>query len=267
MLVDVNRYLDEANKWVGTKEGSNKHKELLDIYNGQRSLPRRYLMGVNDAWCAAFVSAIAVKVGCDDVFPVECSCWQMEKEAGIRGYVINREGSQPGDFILYDWQQDGTVDHVGVIVGRDGLGLTVLEGNKNNAVGKREISVRSTNIRTVFRIPWLGASASVVPATKNNLDVARQVLRGVWGNGSDRVQRLKEAGYNVDVIQGLVNQLYGGAVVVAGDREPTSTDINYMVAQEVIEGKWGNGAEREERLANQGYDYQIIQSIVNSILK
>ena len=38
------------------------------------------------------------------------------------------------------------------------------------------------------------------------------------------------------------------------------------LAKEVIAGKWGNGAEREEALSAAGYDYNAIQSTVNSML-
>lgn len=42
---------------------------------------------------------------------------------------------------------------------------------------------------------------------------------------------------------------------------------NYDVALEILTGKWGNGAERRERLTAAGYDYQAVQSIVNSLVK
>ncbi len=38
---------------------------------------------------------------------------------------------------------------------------------------------------------------------------------------------------------------------------------NAQVAQEVLQGKWGNGEERKQRLAAAGYDYNAVQSIVN----
>ena len=38
------------------------------------------------------------------------------------------------------------------------------------------------------------------------------------------------------------------------------------LAKEVIDGKWGNGAEREKRLTEAGYDYNAVQSRVNEIL-
>ena len=40
--------------------------------------------------------------------------------------------------------------------------------------------------------------------------IAREVLAGKWGNGPDRVARLKKAGYNYDAIQKRVNQILGG---------------------------------------------------------
>ena len=47
--------------------------------------------------------------------------------------------------------------------------------------------------------------------------------------------------------------------------EPKKT--NYDIAEEVINGKWGNGDERKRRLTEAGYDYDSIQAIVNSKVK
>lgn len=42
---------------------------------------------------------------------------------------------------------------------------------------------------------------------KSNLDVAKEILEGKWGNGGDRKKRLTEAGYNYEDVQGIVNAL------------------------------------------------------------
>lgn len=42
---------------------------------------------------------------------------------------------------------------------------------------------------------------------KSDEEVAKEVLQGMWGNGADRVNKLKEAGYNPKSIQNLVNGL------------------------------------------------------------
>lgn len=45
----------------------------------------------------------------------------------------------------------------------------------------------------------------VKPIAKSNEEIANEVINGVWGNGDDRKKRLTDAGYNYDIIQGIVN--------------------------------------------------------------
>ena len=42
---------------------------------------------------------------------------------------------------------------------------------------------------------------------------------------------------------------------------------NYDAACEVLEGKYGNGMERKERLEADGFSYDAVQSIVNCLVK
>lgn len=54
---------------------------------------------------------------------------------------------------------------------------------------------------------WVNAE-NVQPVTKKTVDeIAREVIRGDWGNGDERKKRLTEAGYNYTVVQARVNQL------------------------------------------------------------
>lgn len=48
--------------------------------------------------------------------------------------------------------------------------------------------------------------------------------------------------------------------------ENTSKKSNEELANEVIRGDWGNGADRKTRLTNAGYDFSAIQDIVNEKL-
>lgn len=49
-------------------------------------------------------------------------------------------------------------------------------------------------------------------------------------------------------------------------KEPfTKTPLE--IAKEVIQGKWGIGAERKRRLTEAGYDYAAIQKLVNTLLR
>lgn len=101
-------------------------------------------------------------------------------------------------------------------------------------------------------------SVSTAPAKKDNTTIAREVLAGQWGNGTDRKARLQAAGYDYNAIQAEVNRLAGGGSAPAKKSVDT-------VAREVLAGKWGNGADRKRRLQEAGYDYNAVQNRVNQL--
>ncbi len=51
------------------------------------------------------------------------------------------------------------------------------------------------------------ANTSSTPAKKSIDELAREVIRGDWGNGQDRKNRLTAAGYNYSEVQKRVNQM------------------------------------------------------------
>ena len=103
------------------------------------------------------------------------------------------------------------------------------------------------------------ASTTTPSTSKTTEEVAKEVIAGKWGNGEDRKQRLTAAGYNYSLIQAKVNELMGAKTTVS------SKSINEL-AQEVIQGKWGNGEERKNRLISAGYDYSAVQAKVNELM-
>lgn len=52
---------------------------------------------------------------------------------------------------------------------------------------------------------------------KPNLEIAKEVLAGKWGNGNDRRTRLTNAGYNYSDIQSIVNALLSDSGEVQED--------------------------------------------------
>lgn len=48
---------------------------------------------------------------------------------------------------------------------------------------------------------------TVAPAKKTNEQIAKEVVKGLWGNGAERKKRLTEAGYDAAAIQKIVNRL------------------------------------------------------------
>jgi hypothetical protein len=106
-----------------------------------------------------------------------------------------------------------------------------------------------------------GGGGQPAPSRKSNEQIADEVLSGQWGNGDDRKTRLRNAGYDYDTIQRIVNQRAGGGAPVA--HRSTLTEI----AREVIAGHFGNGPERRRRLEGQGWNYASVQAEVNRLLK
>lgn len=70
------------------------------------------------------------------------------------------------------------------------------------------------------------------------------------------------------VLNGLVRRreaerkLFLKAVSVAGVVKTAE-----QIAKEVLDGKWGNGAERKKKITQAGYDYSEIQAIVNKLVR
>lgn len=141
--------------WVGKKEADKTHQEIIDIYNAHRPLARGYKVKYTDAWCATTVSAAAIKLGYTDIIPTECGCGQMiELFKKIGSWVENdAHVPSPGDIMFYDWDDSGNGDntgwpeHVGVVEKVVDNKITVIEGNYNDSVKRRNMSVNSKNIR------------------------------------------------------------------------------------------------------------------------
>lgn len=203
--------------WLGWSEQNGKYKEIIDIYNSHKPLAVGYAVQYSDAWCDACVSAAAIKAGMTDLIGTECGC---ERHVAIfqqKGIWIE-DGTitpQRGDIILYNWDDatqpnDGGSDHIGVVTGVKNGQITVIEGNKSDAVGYRTIPVGWGYIRGYARPKYEQAAASeeTKPAATKTVDeLAEEVINGFWGNGSDRRDALTAAGYDYDAVQARVNEL------------------------------------------------------------
>lgn len=147
--------ITQARQWLGYNEYDGSHKEIINIYNAHRPLPRGYKVQYTDHWCATFVSAVAIKAGATDLIPVECGCQEMIELAKKMGIWIEDDSYVPttGDIILYDWQDSGSgdnvgyADHVGFVDSVNNNVIKALEGNKNNSVEYRSIPINGKYIR------------------------------------------------------------------------------------------------------------------------
>lgn len=160
-----------AKQYINCKESDGSHRKIIDGYNAVTPLPRSYRVTYSDAWCATFVSFVAIKAGLTDIMPRECGCGAMIQLYQKLGRWVENDAyvPKPGDVILYDWDDNGLgdcvgyPDHVGIVTAVSGNSITVIEGNKNNAVGYRTIAVDGRFIRG-YGIPNYASKATTEPS-------------------------------------------------------------------------------------------------------
>lgn len=151
----ASKVVEQAQAWIGRKESDGSHKEIIDVYNSHKPLARGYAVKYTDAWCSTFVSAVAVKLGYTDIIPTECGCEKHIQLFKNIGAFVEDENVKPeaGWVIFYDWEDNnvgdnrGNADHVGIVEKVSGLTITVIEGNINNSVGRRNLQVNGRYIR------------------------------------------------------------------------------------------------------------------------
>ena len=197
----------QATRWLGIREGSPEHREILAVYNAIRPLPRGYAVTENDPWCAVFASAAAVMAGAGERYPLECSCSRIVELAKNMGIWVEEDGHVPraGDWVLYNWQAKsegddaGAPDHVGVVIGVEKGEILAVEGNYDDAVKQRRFPLdweklrgfvcpkreESTHFRTLDEVPAyaratiekLTADGSLLGVAEDDLGLSEELIR------------------------------------------------------------------------------------------
>ncbi len=204
-------YALAAAQWLGTKEGSREHRQLLALYNSLQPLPRGYAMTERDPWCAAFVCAAAVQAGVEDRFPMECSCPRIVEQAKQMGIWVENDAYVPriGDWVLYDWDAEGTADavgspdHIGVVVGLEDGMILAAEGNYDNAVKLRRVPINWEKLRG-FVCPEFEEAAMLYHTLEEVPEYARATIQKLTENGSLRGVAQDDLGLTVDLLRTLV---------------------------------------------------------------
>ena len=208
--------VSDAAAYVGTKQGSTKHKALIDLFNKVK--PDGWAMTYSAAWCAAFASAVTIDTfgisKAKKYFPLSANCGTIIKKAKSLGIWVESDAYKPdpGDWILYDWDDSGKgdntggADHVGIVEKLSGSKITVIEGNYSKAVKRRTLSVNGRYIRG-FVTPKYSAMATTTESKKSVDQIAQEVIAGKWGTGSERKKKLEAAGYDYAAVQKKVNEL------------------------------------------------------------
>lgn len=218
MSINRNQIVKQAQSWLGLKEADGSHKKIINIYNGQKTLPRGYQVQYKDSWCATFVSAVAIVCEATDIIPTECSCQQMIKRFQSIKCWQERDNHfpQPGDIIFYDWQDSGKgdnqgwSDHVGIVEKVSNNKISVIEGNYSDSVKRRLLDVNGRYIRG-YGVPNYGTEPVATQPTTAALKVGDKV-RLKPGANTSRGDSLASFVYNRDH---EVKQIKGDRVVIS----------------------------------------------------
>lgn len=169
--------------WLGWSEANGKFKRIIDTYNDHKPLAQDYKVKYTDEWCATAVSAAFIKAGLTDIGFTECSCNRMITLYKAKGRWEERDSYVPkiGDIIMYDWQDNsvgdnvGSADHVGLVTAINGTNLTVIEGNKNEAVAYRSININGKYIRG-YCLPDYASKADKAVETISTSTYSKEVF-------------------------------------------------------------------------------------------
>lgn len=121
----------------GTRPGNTAIVELAkqQVGNvGGRPYWSWYGFSSRVEWCACFVSWCYGQMGLSEPRFAACQSqgipwFTSHGQWGARGY----ENIAPGDAIFFDWDLDGSADHVGLVIGTDGQRVYTVEGNSGDA--------------------------------------------------------------------------------------------------------------------------------------
>lgn len=167
----------------------------------------------------------------------------------IRDYIWRNRERLRLQHVIWEQHITSTVTSPGVVR---------LMADRGNTTANHMDHVHALFFEGAYTAPGGGTPTTPTPGGKSVTEVAKAVLRGEYGNGQERIDKLRAEGYNPAEVQSEVNRLMGG--------DPVPSKSVRQIAGEVIDGQWGNGDDRVNRLRNAGYDPAAVQEEVNRLL-
>lgn len=165
-----------VSKWIGGKQGSDIHKEILAIYNEYAAANKMAKAYESYAWCDITASAAWIKAGIAKYVPIAMSCGQSISKAKAKGIWVESDAHKPkiGDAVIYDWDDTGKGDdttghdHIGIVVSVGADTFSVVEGNAGTPSQVRKIQrkVNQRYIRGFIAPDYKAAAKALTPKTE-----------------------------------------------------------------------------------------------------
>ena len=184
---EIEKVISQAKSWLGITEYDGRFIEIVNTYN---EIPgARGPALVSYPWCAIFVSAVFWKAIRESRF-AEMACDAMIQKFQNLGLYSVSGKPDVGDVIFFDWDSNGTSDHVGIITEVTANGYTVIEGNKSDAVGYRTISASYPFIKGFGFATRLKGEETVQPTPSETVgqQMAQQVINARYTPDNEAVK-------------------------------------------------------------------------------
>lgn len=162
----INELIKKAQGEIGYKEGTNNNTKYGKAY------------GLNyNPWCMMFVWWCANQVGIgSSIIPKTASCPIACKWFKDRGQIIKNSEVKKGDIVFFTWDNSNNADHVGIVEKVEGNIFTTIEGNKNDAVGRRQVSKTNSVIYAIARPKYKEDSKPNKETEKDRINSLKKAL-------------------------------------------------------------------------------------------
>ncbi|MFI5836119.1 FG-GAP-like repeat-containing protein, partial [Micromonospora sp. NPDC051300] len=132
------------------------------------------------AWCAAFAKYVWREGGVTTGLSQIDGYARSFKTYGQNNGTWHARGSyvpRAGDAVVFDWQQDGVIDHVGIVRSVSGSSVNTIEGNTSNRTAAHTYYNYATNPDIVGFTTAVGVTGGTTPAA------AERWIADVSGDG------------------------------------------------------------------------------------
>lgn len=283
-VATASQIINRAVRNLGVTKGDKYHKQIVDGYNSKSPKPMGYTATYSDDWCDIFVTWVFDKEGASNLIGRECGVQRHKAILQQKGIWLGRVRPSAGDVVIFDWQghSAGWADHIGIVEKVQGNTVHTIEGNSGNPRMVRRVSYPWNHNAIVgyARPRYSGSSQQAPSQPKTNgkkVTIAKHATH--WQTGEKIADHVKGKTFEV-VNEKKVNQsssrkaflLHDGKYYIGWLLEQDAVGFkpyksNTEIAQEVINGKWGNNPQRAKKLSDAGYNAQEVQKEVNRLIK
>ncbi|MGO4613912.1 CHAP domain-containing protein [Nocardia sp. 2YAB30] len=150
----VDDILNNARRELGLNVHESGRNNVAGYYDEKGNLVGTADYNINGPWCASFATWVWEKAGYKVHWTYPdgvAAIWNDAYKMGLRRTNVSE--AQPGDMIIFDWERDGTPDHIGIVESVNGNSITTIEGNSSDAVRRNNYRMGDPRLTGAVRPP------------------------------------------------------------------------------------------------------------------